>query len=84
MDQMALVQLWVDTCPDCGIRITLEGELPMGRLLVCPSCGTNLGFVETTLSEPDWLFDWESEEYGEFQIEDLDQDRDLRPLPMPN
>jgi hypothetical protein len=37
MNQMVFVQVRADTCPDCGIKISVEGELPAGRLLVCPS-----------------------------------------------
>ena len=56
MEDSDWMQWWAGTCPDCGIRITLEGELPLGRLLVCPICNTGLEFVEAT---PDWL-DWAS------------------------
>jgi len=80
MNQMASVQVWFDRCPDCGIKITLQGELPVGRLLICPSCGTALGFVETTRDEPDWAFD--AKDFGELEIEDL-EDWSLYPLPMP-
>ena len=79
MDQMTLVQLWVDTCPGCEIRIILEGELPPGRLLVCPNCDTNLGFIETNHTKWDWALPDEPER-GDLVIEDLDEERDLLTL----
>ena len=54
MDQVKYVPLWVRTCPDCGIRITLEGELRIGRYLVCPNCDMNLGLIGIALSTFDW------------------------------
>jgi hypothetical protein len=81
---MTFMQLWVDRCPDCEIKITLEGELQLGRLLVCPSCGTNLGFVETAFTELGSAFERGREEYGGLQVERLDADWEWQALPVPS
>ena len=84
MDRLAFIQLWVDTCTECGIKITLEGELPAGRRLVCPSCGTNLGFAEPASAKQVWAFACAPKENKDLEIGDYDRDWDLQPLPAPN
>ena len=80
MEDLALIQLWSGTCPDCEIKITLEGELPMGRLLVCPNCSTSLGFAEGLPVVLGWLPDDVRPEYEGLQDEFFDKDWTPEPL----
>jgi hypothetical protein len=58
--------------------------VPAGRLLVCPSCGTNLGFAETISNILDWTFGCEPKENKDLEIGNIDRDWDLQPLPVPS
>ena len=45
------------TCPDCGDKIALRGEIRMGKKVVCPNCDAELEVVETEPVELDWAYD---------------------------
>jgi alpha-aminoadipate carrier protein LysW len=55
------------TCPDCGEKVTLRGEIRLGQEVICPNCDAELEVVETDPVELDWAYD---DEYDEDEDED--------------
>ena len=40
-------QKTVTTCPECKQRITLKGQVKLGRRLACAHCGAKLKVIKT-------------------------------------
>jgi len=62
MGQKTAPQVAIATCPDCGEKISIQGEIRLGREVTCPNCEAELEIVETVPVELDWVYD-EDEEY---------------------
>ena len=58
-------------CPDCGEKITLVGEIRLGKQVVCPNCEAELEVVETEPVELDWAYDeYEDDDESEDEEEE--------------
>jgi lysine biosynthesis protein LysW len=51
------VQPKIADCPDCGAKITLQGEIKMGRRVTYPNCEADLEVVETAPVELSWYYE---------------------------
>jgi lysine biosynthesis protein LysW len=57
-------------CPDCGEKISLRGEVHLGRKIICPDCDAELEVVETSPLQLDWAYE------DDFEYEDEDDEDD--------
>jgi lysine biosynthesis protein LysW len=62
-------------CPDCGSKIALQGEVYLGRKIVCPDCDAELEVIETSPVQLDWLYE-DDVKYEDDDQESDDQDED--------
>lgn len=51
-------------CPECEAEITLEADVVVGEILVCPDCGVDLEVMSLDPPEVD-LAPMEEEDWGE-------------------
>ena len=59
MSTKVQTQTTLATCPDCGQRVRLTGEIFVGRKVTCPKCDEQLIVIETTPVKLDWaLEEW--------------------------
>jgi lysine biosynthesis protein LysW len=62
-------------CPDCGIKIALQGEVYLGRKIVCPDCDAELEVIETSPVQLDWVYE-DDVEYEDEDEEDEEESDD--------
>jgi lysine biosynthesis protein LysW len=72
VNRKTVVKQEVATCPDCGLKVPLEGQIWLGREVTCPHCEAELEVVETVPVELDWLY----EDDDEYDDEDKEEEDD--------
>jgi lysine biosynthesis protein LysW len=63
-------------CPECDEDIRISGTPKLGKIVVCPQCGTRLEVVELDPLELDWAFD-EPEDWDDEESDYEDEDDEL-------
>ncbi len=76
-------------CPECDEDIRISGTPKLGKVVICPQCGTRLEVVELDPLELDWAFDepedWEDEESDsedELDWEEEEEDEEFEELAL--
>ena len=69
----------VALCPDCEEGINFGSRPRIGQRVSCPHCGADLGVIEISPIELDWVYedvDWEDEEDDDSDDDWDDEDDD--------